>query len=119
VFEYFEEIFRQGKIVVLDEFQNLSEVRGAVTLLQRYWDEEFSKMDAKLVLAGSSIRMIERVSLRGDAPLYGRKSLTLEVAPLEPQALVEWFPSKTPEEVMTIYGIFGGTPAHLNTWMNR
>ncbi|PSO06120.1 hypothetical protein B9Q04_17685 [Candidatus Marsarchaeota G2 archaeon BE_D] len=57
--------------------------------------------------------MIERVSLRGDAPLYGRKSLTLEVAPLEPQALVEWFLSKTPEEVMTIYGIFGGTPAHL------
>jgi len=56
VFEYFEEIFRQGKIVVLDEFQNLSEVRGAVTLLQRYWDEEFSKMDAKLVLAGSSHR---------------------------------------------------------------
>ena len=69
--------------------------------------------DAKLILAGSSIGMIKRVSLRGDAPLYGRKSLTLEVASLEPQALVEWFPSKTPEEVMAIYGIFGGTPAHL------
>lgn len=113
VFEYFKDIFSQDKIVVLDEFQNLSEVRGAVSLLQRYWDEEYSKIGAKLVLAGSSIGMIERVSLRGDAPLYGRKSLTLEVAPLEPQALVEWFPSKTPEEVMTIYGIFGGTPAYL------
>jgi hypothetical protein len=46
VFDHLSEVFKQGKIVVLDEFQNLSEVRGAVTLLQRYWDEEFSKTNA-------------------------------------------------------------------------
>jgi AAA+ ATPase superfamily predicted ATPase len=113
VFDYFTEAFRRGEIVVLDEFQNLSEVRGALTLLQRYWDEEFSKINAKLVLAGSSIGMIERVSLRRDAPLYGRRSLTLEVAPLEPWVLTQWFPTKTPEGVMQIYGVFGGTPAYL------
>lgn len=113
VFDYFSEAFRRGETVVLDEFQNLSEVAGALTLLQRYWDEEYSKTNAKLILSGSSIGMIERVSLRGDAPLYGRRSLTLEVAPLEPWALAEWFPTKTPEEVMQIYGVFGGTPAYL------
>ncbi|HLH79455.1 MAG TPA: ATP-binding protein, partial [Chthonomonas sp.] len=113
VFDYFFEAFRRGEIVVVDGFQNLSEVRGALTLLQRYWDEEFSKTNAKLILSGSSLSVIERVSLRGDAPLYGRRSLTLEVAPLEPWALTQWFPTKTPEEVMQIYGVFGGTPAYL------
>ncbi len=34
VFQYFSEIFGQGQIIVLDEFQNLSEMRGAVSLLQ-------------------------------------------------------------------------------------
>ena len=71
------------------------------------------RVKPKLILSGSSIGMIQRVSFRGDAPLYGRKSLTLEVTPLEAQALTQWFPIKTPEEVMQIYGIFGGTPAYL------
>ena len=52
MFDHLSEVFKQGKIVVLDEFQNLSEVRGAVTLLQRYWDEEFSKTNAVVISFG-------------------------------------------------------------------
>ena len=103
----------RGGVVVLDEFQNLSILKGAVSLLQKSWDEEYSRIGAKLILAGSSVGMIERVSLRGDAPLYGRKTGVVELEPLHPAYLAQWFPRLEHAKLVELYGVFGGTPAYL------
>lgn len=111
--EYLAGKLERGALVVLDEFQRLVEVEGAISLLQRYWDERFSRLRGTLVLSGSTVGVIERVALRGDAPLYGRRTAVLRLEPLRFRALADWFTRYGPLELVKIYGIFGGTPAYL------
>ena len=100
-------------VVAVDEFQRLANVGGAVSMLQKYWDERLSKTRCFLILCGSSVGAVRRVALTGDAPLYGRRTATLKVEPLKYLDLFEWFKSYSAEELVKIYGGFGGAPAYL------
>lgn len=111
--EYVSRKFDEGKIVVIDEFQRLSEINGAISLIQKYWDENFSKKKSMLILAGSSVGLIRRIALKGDAPLYGRRTLSLEIKPLEFEYIKDWFSKYNKEDLVKIYAAFGGTPAYL------
>lgn len=111
--EYLSKKFEERTAVVIDEFQRLSEIEGAVSLVQRFWDEKFSNQKTMLILSGSSIGTIKKVALRGDAPLYGRRTSTIELKPLKFVNLREWFPKTIPENLVKIYAAFGGTPAYL------
>jgi len=57
--------------------------------------------------------MIEKIALKGDAPLYGRRTSTLKLQPLKFTSLQEWFQRYSLEELVKIYGAFGGTPTYL------
>ncbi len=111
--EYLAGKLEQGYVVVLDEFQRLAEVEGALSLLQRYWDERFSRGRGVLVLPGSAIGAVHRVALRGDAPLYGRRTAVLKLEPLGFGGLAEWFTRYGVVDLVKVYGVFGGTPAYL------
>jgi len=111
--EYLASKLEQGFVVAIDEFQRLVEVEGALSLLQKFWDERFSRTRSTLILAGSAIGAVVRVALRGDAPLYGRRTAVLKLEPLGFAGLLEWFERLDPMDVVKLYGIFGGTPAYL------
>ncbi|MGQ9719429.1 MAG: ATP-binding protein [Nitrososphaerales archaeon] len=111
--EYLVKICGDGIILAIDEFQRLTNIDGAMSLLQRYWDEKLSKARSFLILSGSSIGAIGRVALSGDAPLYGRRTATLKIEPLKFLDLFNWFRKYSVEELVKIYGGFGGTPAYL------
>lgn len=111
--EYLSKKFEERTVVVIDEFQRLSELEGAISLVQKFWDEKFSNQKTMLVLSGSSVGIIKKVALRGDAPLYGRRTSTIELKPLKFINLREWFSKTTPEDLVKIYAAFGGTPAYL------
>jgi len=113
IMEYLAEKCAYNDVIAIDEFQRLTNINGAISILQRYWDEKLSKSRCLLILSGSSFGIIRRVALSGDAPLYGRRTLTLKVEPLKYLDLFEWFRKYSPEEIMAIYGSFGGTPAYL------
>jgi hypothetical protein len=104
---------REGVIVSIDEFQRLTNIDGAISLLQKHWDEGFSKGKGMLILSGSSIGAMHKLALSGDAPLYGRRAATIKVNPLKYLDLTEWFHGYPPEDLVKIYGSFGGTPAYL------
>jgi len=111
--EYLVGKLEQGYVVVIDEFQRLAEVEGALSLLQRYWDERFSRSRGVLVLSGSAIGAVHRMALRGDAPLYGRRTAVLKLEPLGFGGLAEWFTRYSVVDLVKVYGVFGGTPAYL------
>ncbi len=111
--EYLAGKLEDGVIVAIDEFQRLTRVDGAISMLQRYWDERASKASWFLVLSGSSMGMMRRVALSRDAPLYGRRAATLKIKPLKYLDLFKWFERYSAEELVRIYGSFGGTPAYL------
>jgi AAA+ ATPase superfamily predicted ATPase len=50
--EYLANKIEGGSIIVVYEFQRLAEVEGALSLLQRFWDERCSRTSSTLVLAG-------------------------------------------------------------------
>ncbi|MEM2914104.1 MAG: hypothetical protein QXH91_01690 [Candidatus Bathyarchaeia archaeon] len=99
--------------MAVDEFQRLTNVDGAMSMLQKYWDEKLSKAGCFLILSGSSIGAIRRVALSGDAPLYGRRTATLKIEPLKYLDLFEWFRKYSAEELVKIYGSFWGDSSLL------
>ena len=111
--EYLVKRSGDGTIVAIDEFQRLTNIDGALSLLQKYWDEKLSNVKCFLIFSGSSIGAIRRVALSGDAPLYGRRTATLKMEPLKYLDLFNWFGEYPAEELVKIYGSFGGTPAYL------
>lgn len=111
--EYFAKKCGANGILAVDEFQRLTNINGAISLLQKYWDEKLSKTKCVLILSGSSIGAIRRVALRGDAPLYGRRTATLKIEPFKYMDLFDCFKKYSAEELVAIYGSFGGTPAYL------
>ncbi|MBS7644252.1 ATP-binding protein [Candidatus Bathyarchaeota archaeon] len=46
-------------------------------------------------------------------PLYGRRTATLKIEPIKFLDLFKWFKKYSAEELVMIYGSFGGTPAYL------
>jgi len=68
-----------------------------------------------LVLVGSSISVMEDKVLSGSAPLYGRRTATIDLKPLSPSDARQFFPSYDPETAITAWSIYGGTPYYLQT----
>jgi len=110
---YIERKCQEGAVIAIDEFQRLSNIDGAISLIQRRWDEKLSTGKGLIILSGSSIGATHRLALRGDAPLHGRRTATIKLEPLKYLDLEKWFRNYPAEELVRIYGSFGGTPAYL------
>ncbi len=111
--QYLTKKSAEGVIIAIDEFQRLTNIDGAISQLQKFWDEKLSITPSYFILSGSSIGAIRKVALSGNAPLYGRRTATLDLEPLKFLDLFEWFPNCPAEELVKFYASFGGTPAYL------
>jgi AAA+ ATPase superfamily predicted ATPase len=109
--ELFELLDGSGVVVIIDEFPNLLKAnRGLVSKFQKIWD---SAKRLKLVLTGSAITVMESHVLGYKSPLYGRRTLSIRLRPLSFLHLREFFPEKSWEELVRIYGITDGIPAYI------
>lgn len=105
---------RQDAIVVLDEFPYLVESDDALpSKIQRVWDMHLEETKATLVLVGSSISIMEEKVLSGGSPLYGRRTGTIDLPPLELGDACQFYPEDDPDTVVQTWGVFGGTPYYL------
>jgi len=103
-------------IVVIDEFPFLVEEDEPLpSRIQRVWDTELQETGMTLVLVGSSISVMEDKVLSGSAPLYGRRTATIDLTPLSVADVRQFFPQYDPETAITAWSIYGGTPYYLQT----
>ena len=103
-------------IVVIDEFPFLIEENESLpSRIQRVWDMELQETGMTLVLVGSSISVMEDKVLSGSAPLYGRRTATIDLTPLSVADVRQFFPEYDPETAITAWSIYGGTPYYLQT----
>jgi len=58
---------------------------------------------------------MEEKVLSGSAPLYGRRTATIDLKPLSITDTQEFFPQYDPETAITAWAIYGGTPYYLQT----
>lgn len=100
-------------VVIIDEFPFLIESDSSVpSKLQRIWDTELEQTGIKLVLIGSSISVMRDKVLSGGSPLYGRKTGSLDIEPMNIEE-VKHFYSAPADETIRTYSVFGGTPHYL------
>ena len=114
VFRYMKEKGRGKLVVIIDEFPYLVYSNKAISsIFQKGIDEQLKHSNIFLILMGSSIGMMEKEVLLYKAPLYGRRTGSLEVGEMPFDSLYDFFPGKSFDELMAIYAVFGMIPAYL------
>ena len=118
-FSNWDESFRyiQAKnrrfVLVIDEFPYLIMSNPAIPgLLQKGWDEYWSKSSIYLILLGSSMAMMENEVLGYKSPLYGRRTGQWRVDPMPFEAASLFRKGKSFEDRLAHYAVAGGIPAY-------
>jgi len=113
-----EQIKGKGKgkpVIIIDEVPYLIEgSSAAMSAFQAAWDLYLKDANVMVILLGSSIGMMENEVLAYKSPLYGRRSGQIKVEPLKFKHTTDFFPQKSAEEIVRIFGCLGGIPAYLN-----
>ena len=107
-------------IVVIDEITYLIAGNKAIpSILQKVWDAQLSRSNIMLILCGSYIGMIERELLDYQAALYGRRSGSELLLPLELPAIAAFFPTSSPSQLIEIWAVLGGMPYYLSLFSHQ
>lgn len=114
-FRYLQEKSAHEQLVmVIDEFPYLvNSNKGISSIFQKGIDSCLKESNLYLILLGSSIGMMEEEVLFYKAPLYGRRTASLEVREMQFSALTEFFPGADLQRRLEIYGVFGSIPAYI------
>lgn len=104
---------KPGLTIVLDEFPYLVDADSALpSIVQKFWDSGAARAgNLKLLLCGSMIAQMEEL-LAERNPLYGRKTLVLDLGPLSFREAAQFVRYSAEERLLTC-GVFGGTPFYL------
>ncbi len=101
------------KIIIIDEFQYLYQINKAwPTILQRWW-EKLKETDKKIILCGSMVSTIYKISMGYGSALYGRKTREIELTPLPFRFVRRFFPRYTMAQAIEAYAVLGGVPRYL------
>lgn len=104
-------------VVVLDEFTYLISGNKAIpSILQKVWDEKLKNTQVMLILCGSYIGMMETEVLGYQAPLYGRRTGSTLLRPLDLPASALFYPKYSSEERFLAWAVVGGMPYYLTTF---
>jgi AAA+ ATPase superfamily predicted ATPase len=104
----------QRTVVVIDEFPYLVEASpGIATILQEAWDRRLQHSQLYLALTGSVMGVMLRETIDATAPLYKRHTWPFQLKPLRIYDLPEFFPKRTPIELVETFAILGGMPFNL------
>jgi uncharacterized protein len=99
--------------LILDEVPYLLEaVRGFGTILQKQWDNALQDSKIKLILSGSYISAMTRLTA-ADQPLHGRRTGRLHFASFNYLDAAAFVPGYAAVDRLLTYGIFGGLPGQL------
>lgn len=113
-FEYLKRRVDGPFVVALDEFSYLVDADDTIpSVFQTIQDAVLAETDISLVLAGSSISMMEEGVLSYESPLYGRRTGQWELGPLEFAPARQFFPDQDIETQIQHYSVLGGVPAYL------
>ncbi len=115
VFKYLEEKSSKGKfLLVIDEFQRFLDIApGFITQLQNQWDSGLKNNRLMIILVGSSIGMIQKITESRAGALYGRVS-KVKISPFRYADFRLMFRDIEETQKIIRYAVFGGTPYYLS-----
>ncbi len=100
-------------VLVIDEFQRfLGVAPEAITSLQKHWDLELKNRKIMIVIVGSSVGMIQKITGSSAGALYGRTD-KIKISPFTYKDFRLMFSGLDETEKVLRYSVFGGTPYYL------
>ena len=106
-------------LLIFDEFQYLCQVQPAFSsFIQKWWDEHWKDDSIMVVLCGSVTSMMYKETMAANAPLYGRASAQILLAPLPYTYVRDFLPGRSDTELVEMYSIGGGVPRYLELLAN-
>jgi uncharacterized protein len=103
----------QPAIVVLDEFPWATETDETLeAVLQNAWDRTLEQLPVLVVLVGSDLAMMERLT-EHDRPLFGRAH-EMVVSALDPAETAQALDDRDPVDVLDVHLTTGGYPRLLS-----
>ena len=118
-------LFEQGKkqsfTLVLDEFQEFQNINPSVfSDLQNLWDSYHEKTHINLVISGSAYRMMHKIFMDKDEPLFNRADHIIRLHPFRTSVikhiLTDYNPNYTNDDLLALYTITGGVPKYM-AWL--
>ena len=105
----------QKVVVILDEFQNLGVSDPSFpSLLQKIWDTTLRERNILLILCGSVIPLMERMTISDSSPLQGRQTGQIRLGPIPFRQYSDFYPRELPfQQMMEYYSITGGIPRYI------
>ena len=101
-------------VFVFDEFPYAAEANPVLpSALQIAIDHSFLQTDCLMILCGSNQGFMEGKVLGEKSPLYGRRTAQLKLQPFDYLDAARMLPDCTPQERVSYYAAFGGTPYYL------
>lgn len=106
-------------VIVVDEFPYLGEAdddhaRAVESIFSAAWERRLSRSPVILILVGSDLAMMERLSDYG-RPLFDRVTRALVVDPLGPGDVAA-IADLSPSDAIDAYAVIGGLPAFALAW---
>ena len=99
--------------LVIDELPYLVTSDSSLpSILQNWIDNAAREAGLKVVLSGSSQRMMQSLVLDATAPLFGRAAESFPVKPLAPGFFRDGLGLKSGPEMVAAYTAWGGTPRY-------
>lgn len=116
-----EKIDQSKKFVfIIDEFPYwVSRHRPVLSEIQYLWDELLHDKNVFLILAGSSVSIMEHEVLAQKSPLYGRRTGQLRVEPMKLKHVQDFLPHYSVEDLFRVYGAVGGVPFYLKEFNDK
>ncbi|MFW6288809.1 MAG: ATP-binding protein [Spirochaetota bacterium] len=82
------------------------------SVLQNWIDNAAKQSGLKVVLSGSSQRMMQGLVLDASAPLFGRATESFQLKPLPPGFIGDGLGLEDAREMISAYAVWGGTPRY-------
>ncbi|MEK6816831.1 MAG: ATP-binding protein [Nanoarchaeota archaeon] len=100
-------------VLAIDEFPRLLSIAPEfITKLQNEWDSRLRHEKIMVILVGSSIGMMQKITESKAGALYGRAT-RLKVSPFRYADFRLMFTELTEEQKIERFAVFGGTPYYL------
>lgn len=111
----------QSFTIVLDEFQEFANINPSVfSDIQNLWDSYREQTHINLVISGSVYRLMQKIFMDKDEPLFNRADHIIRLQPFRTEVLkqimVDYNPSYTNDDLLALYTISGGVPKYM-TWL--
>ena len=111
-FERWQREAPKGSALVIDELPYLVEKSPELPSVLQKIADGLAKSGQKMLVCGSSQRMMQGLVLDESEPLYGRCRVILKLEPIGYSWLGEAFPDETPMGRLAHYAIWGGIPRY-------